>query len=98
MRNSRATAPISISSARRGAADDAGVAGERALPDAVAEDDDARLALERLVVGERAAHQRRGAEHVKQVAGDAQGLDRLRIAVAGEEDVLAAAAVAAELF
>src|SRR6185436_20563516 len=64
-------------------ADDAGVAAEARLPQAVAEHDDAAPAL---AVGraERPPQQGPRAEHGEEVAGDARRRDRPRLAIAGE--------------
>src|SRR6185295_19114638 len=80
-----------------GAADDPGVTGESTLPEPVAQDRHARPALERLFVGEDAPEQRRRAEDLEQVAGDAQRLQPLRLPLAGQEDLAGAAPVEIEL-
>ena len=72
-----------------GAADDSGVAGEGALPQTVAQDHHPRLAVEGLIVGEDAPEEGRRVEDLEQVAGDAQRLQPLRLAVTGQKISLA---------
>ena len=73
------------------------IATERRLPEAVAEDRNTRLAVVLFLFGERAAQERRGAQHVEKVAAHAEILKALRLAEAGQEHVGRAAAVVAEL-
>jgi hypothetical protein len=61
---------------RQPAAHDAGIATERALPEAVAQNDDARIgARARVVVGKTAAKHRTHAEHAIQIARRLQPRD-----------------------
>ena len=55
----------------------------------MAQDHHPRLALEGFIVGEGPPEERRRAEDLEQVAGDAQRLQSLRLALAGQEISLA---------
>ena len=71
------------------AADDPRVAPELRLPQAVAQDGDALLALVGLFLRERAAGVRGHAEHVEEIARRVERLQSLRLALAGQGDVVA---------
>jgi hypothetical protein len=71
------------------ASDGRGVATELRLPEAVAEDGHAILSLVGLLFRERAARARGDTEHVEEVSRRVHRLQPLRLALAGEEDVVA---------
>src|SRR6266850_8502179 len=75
----------SFSSQRDGAPDDMGVAGKFGLPETVAEDGDAILALESFVIREGSSEQRGNAQHIEEIAGEGDTFQTLRLALAGQE-------------
>ena len=72
---------------RDGAADDRGIAREAPLPQPVAEEGDAVVADLVLVLGERAADERRHPQHREQIGRHARPVQPLRLALAGQIEV-----------